>query len=255
MMLRHFTLLGALSVAIAAVVACGGSGSSTGSTSQAVSTNFDGVYVPKTAGAIGSIAFTHGRDYLLMPTGCQSQGCSEIGTYSIDDAKSVVVLTSTSGTSRSLSLKVLATEQKEATIAKTQSAGITMTVRDLINTDSGSLVGASDAGSLVALIQALINAITQAQIGNQDMSQLGGDDAGGAGDISIPDFDFSIPDSGVFTYPCSDAGAGSDSGADAGICTFSDCTTNLPTSTSTVAEIDVYFAICPYGPTTYYYAH
>src|SRR6187402_941445 len=133
MMLRHLAFLGALSVAVVAVVACGGSDSGSGSSAQAVSTNFDGVYVPKTTGAIGSIAFSHGRDYLLMPTGCQAQGCSEIGTYKIDTAKGVVVLTNAAtSTTRSLSLKVISTEREEATIAKAQSLG----VRDLIEKDA-----------------------------------------------------------------------------------------------------------------------
>ena len=253
MMLRHLAFLGALSVAVAAVVACGSSDASgTGATSQAVTTNFDGVYVPTTAGAIGSIAFSHGRDYLLLPTGCNAQGCSEIGTYKIDSAQSSIVLTSSAGSSHSLSLKVLATQKKEATVAKTQSAaGSALSVRDLINTDSGSLIGASDAGSLVALVQALINAITQADVGGQDMSQLGGNDAGAGDDGSDDDSDDAIQDAGArIASPCTDAGT------DGGVCSWvAACSQNVPTTTSTVAEINAYWARCPVGPVSYYYAH
>jgi len=238
MMLRHLAFLGALSVAVVAVVACGGSDS--GSTSQAVTTNFDGVYVPSSAGAIGSIAFSHGRDYLLMPTGCKAQSCTEIGTYRIDTAKNVVVLTNAAkDETRSLSLKVLSTQRQQATIAKAQSLG----VRDLIEKEGGDseqITGGGDAGNLIALIQQLINMITQAALGGQDMSQLGGDDAGSDDDSVDP----STYDAGA-SYSCTDGGA------TAGVCTFTNCTTNWPTAASTASEISYYFARCPYGPTTY----
>lgn len=246
MMLRSLALVSALSAAlVATAVACGGSDSGTGSTSSAVATNFDGVYATTTAGDIESISFTHGREYLLMPTGCSQQSCAEIGTYTIDAAKGVLVLTTTTGSRRSLSLKVIATERAQATVAKTTSFALHL--RDLIEKDASDDDLVEDGGSsLISLIQQLINLIKEAAVAGQELKQLfdGNGDAGSSSAAA----DEGSDDEGSDDAGAAASGLCADGGTSAS-CAI-DCRKTLPTSTSSVAEVVTYFKACPKGPLT-----
>jgi hypothetical protein len=71
---------------------------------------FRGVYVPAGQGAIGAVTFADDGGYMLMPSGCAAQSCTETGTYALDPAGTTLKLTvGATGASRSLPVRVLAT--------------------------------------------------------------------------------------------------------------------------------------------------
>lgn len=79
------------------------------SDSAEVTADFRGVYTSTEGGAPDAITFGDDGAYLLMPTGCRAEACSEIGTWSIDEARTFLSLTALGGSTRALPVEILAT--------------------------------------------------------------------------------------------------------------------------------------------------
>lgn len=94
-------LLGALAVG------CGSP--ATAEESAAPAADFDGVYLPTSAGEIAGMEF-HGSAYTLVPEGCAAASCEETGSYSVDPARTRLTLVATKGQSREIPLQVVKTE-------------------------------------------------------------------------------------------------------------------------------------------------
>jgi hypothetical protein len=87
---RSIFLLLALSVS-STLAACGGDDADPQKSSTL---QLNGTYRPTPGqdGAIKSLTFTNGTDYYLVPSGCSSGDCVDIGTYRFDAATSTIVL-------------------------------------------------------------------------------------------------------------------------------------------------------------------
>jgi hypothetical protein len=103
MNLRH-VVLAASALSLGVLSGCGSSDDD----GAADSAEFRGVYLPTTDGPIGSISFTS-NDYTLMPKGCSAESCTEIGTYTLDPARTTMTLSPKTGASRTIAVQVLKT--------------------------------------------------------------------------------------------------------------------------------------------------
>lgn len=79
-----------LALTIAPSLAACGDDEPTQSASSVLQLN--GTYRPTEPGPIGSVTFANGKDYSLVPAGCESSECSDVGTYRIDAATSTILL-------------------------------------------------------------------------------------------------------------------------------------------------------------------
>jgi hypothetical protein len=59
---------------------------------QSSTLKLDGTYRPTESGAIASITFSNHEDYLLVPAGCTSGSCFDIGTYRFDAHTNTIIL-------------------------------------------------------------------------------------------------------------------------------------------------------------------
>jgi len=152
--MRSLPLSVLLVVALPALAGCGGHDDEANTTKTTpTALQLDGIYKPSDAnGAIASITFAGGVSYLLMPNGCTTRACAEIGKYRIDEEAQTLWL----GT-RSMPLAVVASTPSKAAVVK-QSLRIT----DLVNPDQQL-----DNG----VVAQLIETITQMFIDGQELNR------------------------------------------------------------------------------------
>jgi hypothetical protein len=247
---RSTSLLAALAVSLASTLAGCGSSADNGP----APVKFSGVYRPIDNGAIGSITFSGDHDYLLVPTGCAGQACSDVGTYDVDqDRSKLLLLSAIDGTRRTITVKIIATSGGDLGGPLVQS----LHPRDLVD-PGGSLTGGQQqltTGSpqettktgqdttktgqettengkqLTEAISKLIETVTEALMDGQKMK--GGDQQGGGqggGD---------------------QGGQGADQNKDADKDKDKppiNCQTDVPTKDTPPGLAAAYWAACPGGP-------
>lgn len=198
----------------------------------------DGTYRPTQAGAIGSITFSNGRDYYLVPSGCTGGGCVEIGTYRLDAQTSTVVLTrGESGREKTIRLENVKTSDAAAALVKTFVGTRDLTEPEEIirrgqQTNGGQQRVSGDqqqqlneggqqglAEKIVDLVKTIVEAVMNQQNMKKDDEQK--DDEDKADEKQDDD----EPKPNPF-----------------------DCKQGVPTNDSTPAEKLAYAARCPNGP-------
>jgi len=139
-----------LVAALPAVAACGGDDAEAKTKKTVV--QLDGIYKPSDAnGAIASITFSGGVNYMLMPSRCSGSDCAEIGTYRIDQEKSTLWLENGKDhVTRPMPFEVLATTRSKAALVK-QSLRI---MDDLVDPGDESLAG--QFSQLIDLVKEMI---------------------------------------------------------------------------------------------------
>ena len=180
---RFLSVLFALSVSISpAIVACGGDD---GQHAQAATPTLSGVYRPVDQGAIGSITFSGGQDYLLMPSGCAGGACAEIGTYRLDAANKVLVLEdAATHHTRSLALEILETTAATPSLVKSVAPldlvepGAQLARPGQPTTSGGGQQLATSGNGTTGAASQLLELIKQLIMNGQQMKQ---DDQGGNG--------------------------------------------------------------------------
>ena len=159
------------------LVAAAASGGGCGSSEESVDVDFVGVYRPTTGGNIDAIMFSENKDYLLMPTGCRSQSCAEIGRFQFDSASKLLALTAArTGETRYLPVQVMETSRGAA---KTGGSLVTTKTQQLLNGGGGQQLNSSggqqltngNGEKLAETGQKLIEAILKALIDMQQMQQ------------------------------------------------------------------------------------
>ena len=82
----------------------------------------NGTYRPSetgTDGAIASITFSNNKDYLLVPAGCTTGSCFDIGTYRIDQQTSTITLVNgETHRERTITLEEMKTSEAAAVLVK-----------------------------------------------------------------------------------------------------------------------------------------
>jgi hypothetical protein len=229
---RSIFVLLALSLSPSMLTACAGDEPSSPSSSSPP--KLDGTYRPTQGGPIGSITFTNDRDYLLVPTGCSSGECMDIGTYRFDAQTSTVLLEN----GESHRVRAIALERiKTSDVASVLIESVVRTA-DLVDpgeqhastgnetTTGGSkqVTGnqqelASSGNKLAEKAVELIKTIVEALMNGQGMKK----DDGKKDDDEKADEDKPKPN------PL-------------------DCKQGVPTNESTAAEKLAYLARCPGGP-------
>lgn len=134
-----------------------------------VDVDFVGVYRPTTGGAIDAIVFSENKDYMLMPSGCRSQSCAEIGRFHFDSASKQLALTATkTGTTRFLPVEVIETS---GGAAKTGGSLVTTKSQQLLGGGSGQQLTNGKGEKLAEAGQKLIESILKALIDAQGMQK------------------------------------------------------------------------------------
>jgi hypothetical protein len=198
-------------------VACGGPNDA-----STTATQLDGTYRPSDPGAIGSISFKKGTDYLYMPSGCASQACAETGSYRIDGAQ--LGLENATGETRTIALDIQKTSQGSV-LVQSQS----LRPADLVN--PGEQLAQSGEQLLAIITQALMNSQQmQQQQGGQQQSS--GQPSGGQPSIpSLPN----LPQQNGQQQPNSQQ-------------SNIQCQKDFPTKATPPAAVAAYWAACPKGP-------
>jgi len=185
----------------------------------------DGTYKPSDPAhsELASITFSGNVNYLLMPAGCQSGACAEIGKYRIDQETSTLWLGA-----RSMPLEVLATTPSNATLVK-QSLRI---MGDLVDpgtslAQGGQQLNQGSGQQLAEQISQLIQTITQMIMSGQQMNQQ---------------------NQGQQNQPQDPQNQNQNQNQNPKKPNPLDCTQGVPTAGSTQAETLAYFARCPGGP-------
>jgi hypothetical protein len=112
---RTIFLLLALSVS-STLAACGGDEPEPQKSSTL---QVNGTYRSTQEGAIKSVTFTNGTDYYLVPNGCSSGDCVDIGTYRFDVATSTIVLINAeTRRERTITLEEVKTSEAAAVLVK-----------------------------------------------------------------------------------------------------------------------------------------
>jgi len=229
-------LASAFLVSLAAV------GGGCGSSEESVDVDFVGVYRPTTGGNIDAIMFSANKDYMLMPAGCRSQVCAEIGRFQFDPASKLLALTpakldergvaerGAQGTAtRYLPVQVMETSGT----AKTGGSLVTAKTQQLLNGGGGQQLNSSGGQQLAnpsgdKLAEAgtkLIEAILKALIDMQQMQQDKGDDK----EDDKKDEEEKKEEEKPFDISCQQG---------------------VPTPASTPADVSAYWARCPQGVVT-----
>jgi hypothetical protein len=216
------------------LVGCGSSDpSSDASQSDSVaSADFDGVYRPTSgAGDIATIAFKAGHGYLMMPTGCSSEGCTQVGTYTLDPARTLLTLTdSKTGNQRVIDIRVLETSpanslRTQDIVTPTQlEQGQPQLAPGKPQLAQGQQKLDQNAEKLVDAIKSfLMNGNSMAQQNTGDTGNNDGNNGNGGNTTNA-----------ALHAVCSQP-------APAGV---------MPTGNATQAELDSYFQVCTSGPNT-----
>lgn len=92
----------------------------------------NGTYRPTEEGPIASVTFSNGKDYSLVPSGCESSACVDVGTYQVDAATRTLLLEN----AQTRRTKTITLED-----VKTVSAGSALVTQSL--SPRGSLVGSN----------------------------------------------------------------------------------------------------------------
>ena len=239
-----------------AIAGCGGDDSAD---SHAPTPTLSGVYRPLDAGAIGSITFSGSVDYLLMPSGCKSGACAEIGTYSLDVASNVLVLDDAkTHRKRSIALEILETTGGGSGSADQGSLVKSVAPLDLVDpgqmlakpgqqtTTGGGQQLATSGNGTTGAAQQLLDLIKQLIMNGQQMKQddqggmngmQGGGMQGGGGGGGAPMIPMiPMPNAGANPAPMMPAA------------NPADCKQGVPTKDTPLAEVAAYFARCPGGP-------
>lgn len=115
---RSIFLLYALSLS-STLAACGGDEPAPQKSSTL---QVNGTYRPTEAGAngaIGSITFSNNKDYLLVPAGCTSGSCFDIGTYRFDaQTNTITLVNGTDRRERTITLEEMKTSEAAAVLVK-----------------------------------------------------------------------------------------------------------------------------------------
>jgi hypothetical protein len=116
---RSIFLLLALSLSTT-LAACGGDDPAPQKSSTL---QVNGTYRPTEAGtngSIGSITFSNNKDYLLVPAGCTSGSCFDIGTYRFDaQTNTITLVNGTDHRERTITLEEMKTSEAAAVLVKT----------------------------------------------------------------------------------------------------------------------------------------
>jgi len=256
---RIISALFALTFSLApAVAGCGGDDSAD---AHAQTPTLSGVYRPLQEGAIGSITFSGSQDYLLMPSGCKSGACAEIGTYSLDVASNVLVLDdATTHEKRSIALEILETTGGGSGGAG-QGTSLVKSVAPLDLVDPGAMLAqpgqqtttgggqqlATSGNGTTGSPSQLLDLIKQLIMNGQQMKQddqggnMGGMQGGGGNAPMLP------------MAPMPNGGANGDMNANMNgnmmpAANPVDCKQGVPTKDTPLAEVAAYFERCPGGP-------
>lgn len=209
-------------MAFTVVLAAAGSGCA--SDDDVSDLDFVGTYRPTSGGAIDAITFSENKDYLLMPHGCQSQSCAELGRFHFDPSSKKLALTaSKTGATRYLPVEVLETSRGAA---KTSGSLVTTKTQQLLSGGGGQELTNGKGEKLAESGQQLIEAILKALIDAQGMQKddgkgddkNGGDQNGDKKDEEKP-FDLS-------------------------------CQQGVPNAATPPGEAALYWARCPQGVVT-----
>jgi len=246
---RSIFVLLALSISPWTLPACGGD-------DPPKKTNqLEGTYRPSDPGAIASVTFKGGKDYLYMPSGCASQQCADIGTYTID-GDNLVLENAKAGTQRTIQLQVLQTTPASGSLVQslrpadltdpgtqlttpgqqtatsgnpTASTGNPTATTGNQTATSGNQTATSGNqldGQASQLLQTITQALMNAQQMNQDNGQNGGQQGGQQGGGQQG----GQPDNGNPQKP------------------MIDCKADAPTKDTPPGLVAAYFAACPNGP-------
>ncbi len=103
-----------LALSFSTLAACGGDEpADTGTSTLALS----GVYRPVSQGAIGSITFTNGKDYALVPASCTTASCVGVGSYRLDAPGHALVLENgTTHQTRTIAIDIVKTSDTSASL-------------------------------------------------------------------------------------------------------------------------------------------
>lgn len=222
---RTIVWLFALSLA-SSLAACGTDEPTAEKTSMLT---LDGTYRPTQAGAIGSVTFTNGKDYYLVPSGCTGGGCVDIGSYRLDAERSTVVLKNgETGREQTIALEVVKTSDTATALVKTF-----IGTRDLMEPEeivkrgqqanSGQQQVSGDQQGLTDKIVDLIKTVVEAFMNEQNMKK--DDDKKDDEKADDEKKDDGKQEPNPF-----------------------DCKQGVPTNESTPAEKLAYAARCPNGP-------
>jgi hypothetical protein len=203
---------------------CGGSDDDGG---KAPNVDFRGVYRPTGAGPIAAIAFTEGQHYMLMSDTCMAQSCAEQGKYTLDRARKTLSLTdAASGKTKTLPLEVLATTGLVSAPRVAPKNTLLPGSESQLTDGAESELTPGLGEQLVLAASALLEMISKANIGGQDMER---DDGARNEDPPKEDGD-----------PKPEAPPPEDEPKP-------DCTQGMPKGETTGALADAYWAKCPNG--------
>ncbi|HEY8072500.1 MAG TPA: hypothetical protein VIF62_00275, partial [Labilithrix sp.] len=241
----------ALSISPFALPACGSGDDPPKKTNQ-----LDGTYRPSDPGAIGSISFKGGKDYLYMPNGCASQSCSESGTYSIQ-GDNLVLEDAKTGESRAIALQVLETTPASGALVQSihpkddltdPGTMLTQPGQQTVNngqqtvnpggqtTNTGQNT-ATSGNQLDGQVSQLLQVITQALMNAQQMNQQNGQNNGGQQQQQ--------PNGGGGGGGQPNAGGQQNNQQQQRPI---DCQKDFPTKDTPVGLVAAYWAACPAGP-------
>jgi hypothetical protein len=118
-MIQHQTVIFAVAAISGVVMGCRPSDGRAEDTTAPSAPDFDGVYEAtdgKTDDSIAAMRFRGGTAYSLVPAGCSTKSCVDVGTYSLDALRTVLTLHSTvTGATRTLPVRVLHVTSPAAT--------------------------------------------------------------------------------------------------------------------------------------------
>ncbi len=239
---RSIFVLLAISISPWTLPACGGDDPPPKATNQ-----LEGTYRPGGPGAIASISFKGGKDYLYMPSGCTSQQCAETGTYRIDGDQ-LYLENGATGDTRAIDLQVQQTTRANGSLVQnirpkddltdpgqmltrpgqstvTPGQQTTNTGQQTTNTGQDT---ATSGNQLDGQASQLLQIITQALMNAQQMNQQGGgggQQGGGGGQQGGQPNDNPQPQPPKI-----------------------DCQKDFPTKDTPAGLVAAYWAACPGGP-------
>ncbi|MBS2013075.1 MAG: hypothetical protein JST00_09320 [Deltaproteobacteria bacterium] len=222
--------LGPVLLVFTAMLSAAGGGCA--SEDQVTEADFVGTYRPTSGGAIDAIVFSENKDYLLMPSGCASQGCAEIGRFQFDAASKQLALTAVkTGATRYLPVEVMETSgaaKTKGSLVSTKTQQLTNGGGQQLTNGNGQQLTNGNGEKLAEAGQKLLESIVKALIDMQSMQQQNGQNGGGQN------------------------GGGQNGGGQNGEEKPFDltCQQGVPTPMSTPADVAAYWQRCPQGVVT-----